>query len=426
MSLPILILVYFFSFAVARAAKPLNREPLGNSIYYLFLMGFVFYAGTSIANSEIPKLYAILYFIFLLTFCISYRIHYIALKPLQRVSSKSMEEFLTPILTNRASSIVIAAYLLVTIVPLLVPTFRLGLLVNPPQPDLTELFSVRLIGEQKNDTVRAALLLKTLATPIFYLAIYSMRRNLLKVCAILFLVFYIEYLDVAYKSRGELIVCTFPLAYYLWMCVPKYRKMMILIGVFCAPFFFQLFDFYELVRLGEGVTSLDISFINSIERLLLAESSFVEIAGLSIIYSDARADLWSYFVWMVTLPLPKLFTGDFSDIRINTELSMLALNLTPDQKGFFILLPGVIAESVYLFGRGYFWLHAIFMGFMVAFLTRVFQGGEKFVFLAGYIGIVLMYNFNRGGIASTLPIITNHLLVLYAVMLLFAIKKQKL
>ena len=418
-----LFLIYLISTVIVVSLRPRNNSNFGNSIYYLFVFGFIFYAGTVIAKNEIPSYYLLMYFVFLVTLGVSYRFFYKLLLPIGNYSNRSLGCSLIPFAERNSKKIIILFYVL-TILPLLVPNFRLGLVLSPPAPDLVSIFGWRMEGGEKHPFIRIAELIKLLLVPFFYLAIFSFRKNLTIVVSIIISIFYLEYIDTAYKSRGQLIAALFPILFYVWHFFPKYRKPIVILMLAIMPLAIIFFNFFENYRLGADVSLSDFSLSDSLEHILNAETSFPSAVGISIIESGARVDLGSYFTWIFTLPIPKFIFGEISGARINTEISEIFLGVSKGSAGFFIILPGLIAESVYIFGNYFYWIHAVFLGLIIAFLTRIFQGSKNFAFLVGYLAILMMYNTNRGGISSSLAQIVNELLLVYLILFITLLKKR--
>ena len=423
MNILLLLLVYLFSLAVIIFLKPKNKSFFGNSIYLLFAFGFIFYGGTSISKYDIPLYYIIMYFVFLLALGFSYNFFYKAMAPLELYSLNKLNSLLIPFVENNAKKIIAVFYIL-TLLPLVFPSFRLDLITSPPAPDLVGNFERRIEGEEKHIIIQISSLMKLLLVPFFYLAIFYFRRNLPLVVLMVFSIFYLEYVDATYKSRGEFIAAFFPIIFYFWHFLRKYRKAMIIFLITAMPIALIFFNFFEYYRLGADVTISEFSFPDSFEHILNAETSFPEVVGLPIIESGARVDLGAYFAWIFTLPVPKFIFGEIAGARINTEISELFLGIFRGNTGFYVVLPGLVAESVYIFGEYFYWVHAVFFGVIIAMLTRIFQGDKRFVFFIGYIAILLMYNTNRGGVSSSLPQIINQFLPIYLI-LFFALFKRR-
>lgn len=186
-----------------------------------------------------------------------------------------------------------------------------------------------------------------------------------------------------------------------------------------APFVLILFAFYTDYRLHGGLSLSDYSFLNSVLYIFESETSFVLTTGVPLIESGSHVNLAMYFKWILTLPIPKFIIGAVSGTRLNSEISAIVLGVSEGGKGYYIVLPGLVAESVYIYGKYFFWLHAVFIGAVIAFLARVFFTNKNFILLAGYVAFISFYSLNRAGVAAFLPIAINGFIVIYIIYLLY-------
>ena len=126
---------------------------------------------------------------------------------------------------------------------------------------------------------------------------------------------------------------------------------------------------YGVVRIGGTVGEL--SFWEAVTPVMETETSFPRDVGMLVIEKAARVDLSDYVKWIVTLPIPKILTGEIGGARINYEISEYVSGVSPGQKGWYVVLPGLIAESVYIYGNYFFWLHGGFIAFLAALVVRL-------------------------------------------------------
>ncbi len=147
--------------------------------------------------------------------------------------------------------------------------------------------------------------------------------------------------------------------------------------------------------------------------VLARELGFLKNVGVTVLEAGARVDIGAYFTWIATLPIPKVLTGDIEGARINYEISEIVLGLPIGSPGWYVVLPGLVVESVYIYGRYFFWLHGIFLGIMAAFFARIAERVPQFLFLYLYIVLMFAYVLNRAGISALLPTIINEFLFFY-------------
>lgn len=400
-----------------------SRGDSFNSGIIFLCIGYVFYAGYCIFIFDLPIYYLWMYLIFSFIFFVTLNLSYKLLYKVGISSGAYFGDFFDVYLNKKNKNIIIFLYVGLSVYPLLFPEFRIFDLFNPPIPDLKYSFELQFENIEKPLFSSLVDLIKQLLLPFFLIALYSRSKKILFPFLVLTLVFYIEYVVSKYKSRGQLIVNYFPLLFFYWCNFKERRWLVISIGLVLIPSTLLLFNFYEIYRLDSAATIGQFDVWKSGEHIIRVETGFVDSVGVPLIESGARVDLLDYFKWIVTLPIPKFLFGDIAGARINTEISEIILDVGRGGTGFYIVLPGLIAESVYIYGVNFFWLHALMLGILMAFLLRLFGGNEEFIYLIGYIFALAMYNLNRGGIASFLPQIINQLFLLYVI---FAAYKFKL
>jgi hypothetical protein len=121
--------------------------------------------------------------------------------------------------------------------------------------------------------------------------------------------------------------------------------------------------------------------------------------------------------------MPKLIV-----FELNKNISETLLGIPTDDQYFFILLPGILGESIYIYSIYFYMFHAIFIGFLFALILRLFKNNHKYYFYQSYLIVLMTYYTSRGGIVSSLPLIINgNILVLFFFYYLnkFSIKKNK-
>ena len=101
----------------------------------------------------------------------------------------------------------------------------------------------------------------------------------------------------------------------------------------------------------------------------------------------------------------------------------MLLGISSEDQYFFILLPGILGEGIYIYG-GLFFLHAIFLVFIFGVFLRLFRTNIHFNFFIAYLMVLMSYYTCRGGIVSSLPILINGNLLFF--FYLFFLSKLKL
>lgn len=380
------------------------------------LIGLVVYSGIGAADSRVPFVYIVYFFIFFTATVVGFHMGRVIFLPFSKIIGQKIPKALGSMSGGIAWQVVIVFYILISLVPLVRPEFRLHYLLMPPKPDLHYVF-YRQFTEEPNVVLRLIGYIKLLATPFFYLALYRLHSNVCKIFILIIFLMYIDYVANAYIGRGDVLLNFGLLILGIWILRPKYRRWIIMTGIIFMPFFLYALYWYGCIRIGGTIGKVSIG--EAIISILTSELSFPIRVGMPIIEAGARVNFSDYLVWIITLPLPKLLTGPIKGARINYEISEFILGLPIGAPGWYVVLPGIVAESFYIFGSKLFWLHGLFLGIIAAFFARVTERVPQFLFFYLYVVGQFTYILNRGGIAALLPTIINEFLLFY--LYLFAI-----
>jgi hypothetical protein len=405
-----LILVITGSIALGVLALLSARGTIQRLMLFSLLGGLFFYSGIGTAYSEVHVSFVGFYFAFVLAVVLGFHLG----RSVFLDMSVTVGRAITPILGRMDRGIVwkvlIAAYIFFSIFPLLWPEPRLQQLVMPPAPDLIEMLSGRF-NEEVDPLLVIVGYLRLLFTPLFFVALYRLRHKLPSIALIFLFLLYVRYVENAYLGRGAVVMHMAILLMAVWFLRPGYRGRVAVTVALLAPLLLYAFYMYALVRIGDVVG--DIGFVEALKAILDTELGFVRDVGTVILASGARVDLMEYFTWIVTLPVPKILSGVIEGARVNYEISELVLGVPIGEYGWYVVLPGVVAESIYIFGTWLFWLHGVFLGFIASFFARLTERVPQFVFLYFYLVVMFGYVLNRGGVAALLPPLINEFLLFY-------------
>jgi len=234
---------------------------------------------------------------------------------------------------------------------------------------------------------------------------------LLAVSIVLFLPLYLDYVYELYIGRGKILLAILVLGIFVWVVRPERRRAMLLMGLLLGPWLVVAFSFYASLRLG--VRGGDVTLFGALSEIFQSEFSFLIRTGLSLIQSGKTANLASYLAWVVSLPVPAFFKSGLDVALINYEISQIVLGSFVGDYGFYVALPGLLAESFYIYGGGYFWLHALMLGAFAGFLSTLLSRNPRMVGVYAYVVGIFFYTLNRGGVSSTLPLLVNGFIVFY-------------
>ena len=197
---------------------------------------------------------------------------------------------------------------------------------------------------------------------------------------------------------------------------PVLRKMIIILLLIFLPTLIIFMVNYTQIRIG-GTASVD-NTLEALEALIYSESNYP--LWFSTIYHEPfdPSNLIAYVKWLLTLPIPGFLKGDIG-LR-GDEIAGLLLGIESGQRGFYIVLPGLVGESVFYFGKYFFWIHSLLVGLLVGYTFRILNKYHQMNILLFYSTFVLTYFINRGGTGSGFPLILKVLLVFYIIIYFYS------
>ena len=310
---------------------------------------------------------------------------------------------------------IIIIYFLFYLALFIYPNMRLGSIINPTF-DFQAYFQDRFSEGNVISTLIDRL--RQLIYPLFLIALSRVKfRN-----AILLLLFnlYLGFANSGYIGRGSLVILFITIMYALSLHNKKLFKKLLFLGIIASPI--VLWGFVQYTRIRLGASQMDISFMDSVKFIFVAESRtsyYGEIA-----YNNNNSSyLFAYLRWLFTLPIPGQLLP-FAPFQLNYEIAKDIHGMLPGQKGFTVTLIGLFFESMYAFGNKLFLLHAIVLQYTIAFLLKIVANIKGSVFLIGAILAQATYVLNRGGSAGFYPFAINTMLLIIIIYILSLILKK--
>jgi hypothetical protein len=420
----ILILTLILLFTFLYALSDFNSK--------LFLVVFTFfyyiYNGVGLAYSEVSNIlrlaYLIFYIIFCLTFIYFYRIkirqYYIIRKSFDypRIGSEKQIKFFAYL------------FILLNFISLIYPNFIVSRLIHPPTPDLLGNLNDFQQSNAPNILLSKILFyIQTLCFPFIFLYFDVFKvNNKIKTFLILTTVLnYVSYVQSAYISRSDILM--YIQISFLVYFLTKQKFSLNTIKKIAIPIFLIVFflSAYQEIRLGNN-TEISSGVTLVLKKAFETEVSFPKDVMQKIIDKKLTTSFPNYVGWLSTLPVPKFLIPKLIVFELNKNISETLLGIPTDDQYFFILLPGILGESIYIYSIYFYMFHAIFIGFLFALILRLFKNNHKYYFYQSYLIVLMTYYTSRGGIVSSLPLIINgNILVLFFFYYLnkFSIKKNK-
>lgn len=376
----------------------------------LCMAGLVFYAGIGASYEPVSWTYTAMYCVFTAVFAMSFTWA-------MRFAAAAVErrrkacEHLDRLACDRVfRRVAIGLYLLTGLVPLLYPEIRISLLWNPPAPDLFATFNNGLAAQVPLST-RILSYASALIWPFYLLALYALRRRYVALLILTGLPAYFRYCSAGYLGRYEMLVAVCLIGGTVWLDRPTLRLRLAVVALAACPLVLAAFEGYSRVRQG-GRFDSDTPLVERIQATLWAETSF-PVLWERMATSGRRADLGEYATWLVTLPLPKVLTGEFSRSRLNLEITETVSSVSLGSQGYSVVLTGPVIESVFLYGESLFWLHAAMFGIIAGLLCGFAGSSRSLLLVLVSITLTCGFVFMRAGISGSFPTLVNSYLSLY-------------
>lgn len=380
-------------------------------LYSLFVFGYYFYSGIGGAFSiGVAKDYFIYYFIFLIVFSFAFRLGLNG-KASFHNTLNSINNYVVKHYKYRDR--IIVCYIILALIPLIYPQFRLQRVIAPPLPDITTNFLMRFEGGSNDQVITIITYFKTLFYPFYLFSIVKYSGNIFKFLLLLFIPLYLEYCDTSYIGRSAILILLLQGFICLWQLRPALRRPMLVSLIFILPTFLIFSVFYQTTRLGEIQNIREIKFQDAFQALIVQGEVTFPTLSSKIIDKNYTTDYFEYFLWFITLPFPKFGLIKLHNGLVAYEMAEILTGYKRGQQYFNVILPGLTTESVYIYGRYLFWIHAFIIGFTLAIFARIFNALPRFFPIAIFIGILYGYNLNRAGVQSALPTIINYNILFY-------------
>lgn len=385
--------------------------------FFFMILLYLIYSGIGGALKDVSDEYLIFYFIF--TICISLGIRF-GLKVVKSSSYTSWirwDNYLDYFINYKAKNIIIIYYC-IKLLDLIFPEFKLLNLLYPPTPDLAAVMDVRYNALENSSVVSTILLfMSQLLYPFFLLALFKYRKQTLKLSLIVLGTYYINYCQEGYLGRGSMLEALIIIIAFTYFYRPKLGKYIIISSAILLPLLLIFLVQYSIKRIGGEVDN--ISAGDAIETLLSQESGYPR--HFSEILKLRKHYMFNFLIWLFTMPLPGIFRGSI-DVQFNAIFSELMLGIPRGAKGFYILLPGIVGESIFIFGKYLFWLNGLIYGSIIGISYKLLSTHKQLFGILIVVMIDCAYIANRGGLVSAVPFIFKILVYFYII--LFLLKGQ--
>lgn len=420
---PIVLVVLAGTGLIGLIATRLVREYWPRMALIGFLIGTLIYSGLGAAAPDVPGYYIVYYFVVTISFVFGYCTIYLLSVGFSRKVGNTLLGALSKTESARKWNIVIIAYILLQFFPLVYPEIKLTELLTPKAPNLIVAWQEQFREQEVNYILKLAEYVRILIFPFFLIALYRYRKRIVVLVFLLFLPIYAQHVIFGYVGRSPIGMALLLVFVSQWAMYPKSRTKIAIVGMIVLLLGLAGSYYYVIIRMGGRPENLNV--IRASIRIITYEISFPTKVGVPLIESGQQADLLAFVRWIVTLPVPKIFTGEIPGARSNYDISEIILRVGTGERGWYVILPGLVAESVYIYGTRFFWIHGIFLGLLASISIRLVEKTPQLLFLQAYLLILFSYILNRAGIAALLPYIINYFILFYLFLIILVMTRPK-
>ncbi|MGP4074848.1 O-antigen polymerase [Halobacillus sp. K22] len=421
----LITLITFFIFGIFYLRIKRSNRKL---IFIFITISVYMYSGVGISFDQVNIKHVITYitFLFFLLFSMFWSFKLFDKKLQNKLLNGKNSLDYNLIRFKKLYFILSVIFIFTIFINLLLPSFRISDLWNPPLPSLVNVF-------EKTETRSSSFILSIseligfVLMPFFFIHLYILIVNKRKYIAFIWVLIwlYLDYLTIGYWGRYEMVVYIV-FTILLFTSIGKHgfkvtKGKLSIIGIILL-FLVQFFQNYRAMRLGSNITND--KYLDSLVTLVQSETYYPIYYSLITNFTEALTPL-SYLLWLIFLPIPSIIWGSKPTISINDIFSYQVLGVQRGEEGFNVILPSILGESILVWGMHFFWIHAIIIGFLVG-LFCVFYEKSKVLSVINLYFIVLILVIGRGGSQSYISDLINATIPLIIWIILITSSKQKI
>lgn len=400
------IIIFLFSF---------KFKTIQGAFYFgLFIVLYLLYNGIGGALLDAPNEYLGFYFIFTIAISVGCLIGVKQYHPVNEQKVIEWKEYFN-LINEKYYKQIIVTYFVLLFIGLVYPENKLMNLLNPPTPDVIGQLLERYDGVEKTTALTSIIqLLKLFVYPFFLITLYKFRKKVVILAVLVVLPAYITYAQDEYIGRGSMLECIIMFAFIVYLENKRLRMLIIASIIIFVPTLVVFFVDYSVVRVGGD--ELIGNFGDAYDMLLWQECHYPE--RFDELLAIRNHPTTNYIIWLFTLPFPGFFRGGI-DANFNAIFSEEMIGINRGDRGFFIMLPGLVGESVFVFGEKLYWLNGLLTGLLMGYLFKFFKKYPQAIGLFTVIAIDFAYTFCRGGMTSGLTFIGKSIVWFFIISIIF-------
>lgn len=397
-----LIMAIFIKYAKTKNEK----------LVYLFIaIGLYLYSGYGIAYTSVDNKYVSQYVLFLFCILSTFKLTVGTGRKRQYILFSENDIELTIEKSPRTVKILAVTFIATLFVYLITPRFRLQELIFPP---LSNAVGIHARAANKNIINRIADTVNIAVRPFFLIYLQSLadEKKQVKYFAFSALWIYLEYLQLGYLSRYQMmiylmfIIFSLEINKYGEIVLSRKTKYILTITIVVS---IPLMVAFLSLRTGRGV---EISgFASSLETLIDGETYY------PIYYERISTNSWgispiTFIMWIICLPIPSFLWSSKPYVDPSYALTTNLYGfVSKSDSNYYNSLPSMFGESMMIFGNNFYFLEAIIIGFFVGIYFRFLFRSKKLNTLTLYMTLMLL-TLGRGGATSYMSGLINGTIIM--------------
>lgn len=387
--------------------------------FFIWYVAFTFiYAGIGACYSDCDISYLYYYVIYLFLFGLS---SYVSQRGISNKLKIERNAARLDEIIDKYGDVFIWTHITIAFIFLIYPDFKLMNLISPPQVTLQDLFFESLNNtEDKPFIVSILSNIDNIVLFFYYVSLYKYRNNFKKLTILMLLPIYFTYAKSGYMARSGFMPPLMLLLIHYYFTHPQYRKRIITTICIGSPLLLYGMTWFTYYRAGLDGSVLGVG--EGISIIIKQESNYPSHFNSLKYINDNHA--FSYLKWLLTLPLPGFLKNPSNDYFFNGIFTEVITGISRKDSNFSVLLPGVVNESIFIFGKSFFWVMPIIYGFIIGKVFKLLnRPNDWFLFL--YISFFIAFNTSRASTSSTFPYLFKHFLIYIIFVLIISHYKIK-
>lgn len=358
----------------------------------IFYLSFFLYSGFGISILPDYMEYTIYYFAYLSILTVS----------IIKFSKSNIRIKYDPHLINRFinkfGKIIILIFIILYFSNIIYPINKISNIIHPPSIDNTNILYSEMSNDGSDAFTKIVRVLINLVYPFYIISLILYTKKPIKLLILIILPIYLNYCATSYIGRSSIVlnfVFYFAILYFYF---EKYRKRIVFVAIIGMISFLPILTYLFFVRTGGEVSLM--STFDIIDPLIRIELTF-PLWFKSIVQNADKGYTYisDYLIYIIAQPIPGfLKQWAIGNFQVNYSIAEILLGVKPTDKTFFVPLTGLVSESIFIFGKYFFWIHAILLGFMLNLFINFLSSNENFKILVVY---ALVFTSSIAGRAGT-------------------------